>query len=438
MPIPSQSTSSSGEEVDNNGDKGQNEEKRSLTKLLMVGHDQSGTSTIFKQAKILYDSPFSEDERRNVKFMIQSNMYNYLGILLEGRKRFEEEFSIEMRRKQMDQPSTSAGHSDQIDEKNIYSISPKLKPFSDWLLQVMMSGNLEAIFPAATREYERLVEELWKDKAVQATYSRKNELHLLPRDANYFLHRAAEISRTDYEPSDMDILYADGITSSNGLSCMEFSFPKPTQESFMESADQHDPVLRYQLIRVHPSSLGENCKWLEMFEDVNLVLYCIDLNSYDQFYEDSNGVTLNKLLESKKLFESIVTHGNFDEKEFVLVLNKFDLLEEKIERVPLTRCDWFHDFNPVISRHQSGGRYNGNNNAPLAQCAYHYIARKFKSLFDSLTGRKLYVSPPVTGLEGDTVGTLLKYGREILKWVEEDKPNISVNEWSSESVETSS
>lgn len=80
-------------------------------------------------------------------------------------------------------------NSDLVDAKNIYSLSPRLEAWASWLTQVNSSGNLEAIFPAATREYSPLVEELWKDKAFQSIYKRRNELDMLPAVANYFLDR---------------------------------------------------------------------------------------------------------------------------------------------------------------------------------------------------------------------------------------------------------
>lgn len=434
LPFPSSTANPGGEEVNNDTDKinSKNLDQKTTNKLLLVGSDQSGTSTIFKQAKILYNVPFSEDERENIKVVIQRNLYSYIGVLLEGREQFEQDYLVEMRRQRIDQPSSSAS-ANQVDEKNIYSISPRLKAFSSWLLQIMMSGNLEAIFPAATREYAPLVEELWKDKAFQATYLRRNELHMLPRVANYFLNRGVEIARMDYEPSDMDILYAEGITSSNGVASMDFSFPNSSsRNSYMEPAvDHNDSLTRYQLIRVHADSLGENCKWLEMFEDVDLVVYCVSLIDYDEFYEDINGVCTNKMLASKKLFTNIVTHPTFVEKDFLLILNKFDLLEEKIEHVPLTQCDWFQDFNPVISLHPNN---NSRNNPSLAQRAFHYIAVKYKRLFTSITGRKLFVSP-ATGLEAESVDKALHYGREVLRW-DEERHTFSVNE-SSESMEPS-
>ncbi|CAA6657751.1 unnamed protein product [Spirodela intermedia] len=356
-------------------------EQRTLQKLLLIGYHQSGTSTIFKQAKFLYKTvPFTEGECESIKLLIQSNIYKYLGILLEGRKRFEEESLTEITRKH--------NESDGGKCKTLYSIGPRLKAFSDWLLKVMESGNLEAIFPAATREYAPLVEELWKDAAIQATYNRRSELQLLPSSASYFLERAVDISRAEYEPSQLDILYADGITSSNGLACTEFIFPPSAGTiSGFDGEEHHEALIR----------AGENYKWLEMFEDVRLVVFCVSMSDYDEYSEDATGVPTNKI------------HPTFEQMDFLLVLTKYDLLERKIEQSPLTLCDWFKDFEPPRPqqpRHLA------------ATAGLHYIAVKFKRLFSSLTGRKLYVTAG-NGLDPDSTDRALRYTREILMWEEE-------------------
>lgn len=438
LPVPSKSSNPSGEQVNSFGSRNVPDylEQRTLQKILLVGCSGSGTSTIFKQAKILYkDVPFSDDERENIKLKIQTNVYGYLGILLEGRERFEEESLTEMKKRESYNETDPSGSLDDNDVKTVYSIGPRLKAFSDWLLKTMVSGNLEAIFPAATREYAPLIEELWKDAAVQAVYNRKSELEMLPSVSTYFLERAVHILRTDYEPSDLDILYAEGVTSSNGLASLDFSFPQSSDEDNIDTADQHDSLLRYQLIRVQSRGFGENCKWLEMFEDIGLVIFCVSLSDYDQFSADGT----NKMLLNRRFFESIVTHPTFEQMDFLLILNKFDLFEEKIEQNPLTQCEWFDDFHPVISHHRSHPNTRStsiNNNPTLGQLGFHYVAVKFKRLYSSLTGRKLYVSP-VKGLEHQTVDSALKLAREVLKW-EDERANINLSEYSMYSTEASS
>ncbi|KAG2705544.1 hypothetical protein I3760_05G059600 [Carya illinoinensis] len=424
LPLPPNSKNSAGEEV--SGVIPASVVQKSIHKLFLVGYNKSGSGTIYKQAKLLYNVPFSEDERQAIKFVIQRNLYMYLSFVLEGRERFEKQSLLEKKGRAIN-TSGPSDNTSLIVDKTIYAIGPRVKAFSDWLLQAMALGTLE---PATFSKYAPCVQELWEEAAIKATYNRRNELEMLPREATYFLDRAVEISRTDYEPSEMDILYAEGITSCNSLACLEFSFPKLTRDDLVETAYQHDPSLRYQLIRVHPRSLGANCKWLDMFEDADILLFCVALTDYDEFYEDFNGVSTNKMLASKQLFESIVTHPTFENKNFLLILTKFDLLEEKIDQVPLTRCEWFHDFHPVTSKN----RHN-TTNPSLAHRAFHYIAIKFKTLFRSLADGKLFVSS-VTGLENDTVDEALRYAREIVLW-EEEKPCL-INELSSTDIEASS
>ncbi|KAL3649393.1 Extra-large guanine nucleotide-binding protein 1 [Castilleja foliolosa] len=442
LPVPSKSSQPCGEQatIMNSRSLPDYLEQRAIQKLLLIGYNGSGTSTIFKQARILYkDAPFSEDEREHIKLVIQSHVYSYIGTLLEGRERFEEESLNELGQKQSfdDSISTLAGHVDGNNKETPYSISPRLKAFSDWLLKIMASGTLEAIFPAASREYAPVVEELWSNAAFQATYKRRSELEALPSVASYFLEQAAEILKPDYKPSDLDILYAERVTSSNGLSCMEFSFPESVYVDNADSGNLQDSLLRYQLIRLQAKGFGENVKWLQMLEDVRIVIFCVSLSDYDQFALDGNGNAQNKMLSSKKFFENMVTHPAFDQIDFLLLLNKFDSFEEKIEQTPLSRCDWFDDFHPVMSRNRSSSSSSHSANHPtLGQLGFHYIAVKFKRLYAALTGRKLYVSL-VKGLEPNSVDAALKYAREILNW-DEERPNFSLSEHSFYSTEASS
>uniref|UniRef100_A0A7N0RIQ2 Uncharacterized protein n=1 Tax=Kalanchoe fedtschenkoi TaxID=63787 RepID=A0A7N0RIQ2_KALFE len=307
------------------------DQQRIIQKLFLVGCNGSRTSTIFKQVKILFKSvPFFSDECDSIKAKNKATCLDILGYFFMVRER------------------DGAGSLVENDDKTIYSSVPRLKAFFDWLLKTIVSGSMDAIFPAASREYAPLVEELWNDPTVQATFHRRSELKALPVNAKYFLEMVGDVLRTDYEPSEDDILYAEGVTFSNGL--------------------------------------GKS----EVAGDVRVVVFCVSLADYGQYSVDGNNILTNKIIQIRSLFESIVTHPTFEHTDFLL-------------DTPLTRCEWFIDFQPIISKNQSNNSRSNKNESTHAELGFYYIAVKFKRLFTSLM----------------FVKDALKIAREVMKWDEE-------------------
>lgn len=383
-------------------------EQKRIQKLLLVGLDGSGSSTIFKQAKFLYGRKFSPGEILDLKLMIQSNVYKYLCTLLEWRECFEDE-ALKEDTELCTSDQKAVGEPEVVQTKaSLYSLNQRLTQFADWLLEIVALGDLDAFFPAATREYAPIVEEVWKDPAIQATYRRNIDLHFLPDVASYFLDRVVEISSNEYEPTETDILNAEGMNQWNSLSLLDFSLDDqcPFSDSYIDKP--HDPSMqtKYQLIRINSKVLNGGFKCLEMLEEVRAIIFCISLADYDQMWVQSSGEPCNKMIASRNFFEDVISHPSFEYTPCVLLLNKYDAFEAKINCVPLTVCDWFADFSPVKPHH---------THQSLASHAYYYIALKFKDLYSSISDRKLFVFQ-TKALERKTIDDAFRYIREVLRW----------------------
>jgi hypothetical protein len=85
---------------------------------------------------------------------------------------------------------------------------------------------------------------------------------------------------------------------------------------------------------------NERKKWIHCFENVTAVLFVAAISEYDQvLFEDES---TSRMVEALNLFEEICNSQWFRETAMILFLNKRDLFQEKIKKVPLSK--YFPDY----------------------------------------------------------------------------------------------
>jgi len=277
--------SSTKDPVNKSIDEGLDDDKRkrkSTVKLLLLGAGESGKSTIAKQMKIIHLDGFSEEEREGFKSIIFSNVMGSIRVLVEA----AEALNIPI-----NEPQITARVMD-----DAYVLG-------DFTPQVVAD-----------------VKRLWANPGIQATYQRSSEFQLNDSAAYYF-DEMDRIGSNGYVPSVQDVLRSRAKTT--GIIETQFTVQK-TQFTLVDVGGQR----------------SERRKWMHCFQDVTAVIFCAAMSEYDQkLYEDE---TTNRMHEALKLFKDICNSKWFAETAIILFLNKQDLFEQKIQKVPLTVC--FKDY----------------------------------------------------------------------------------------------
>ena len=82
--------------------------------------------------------------------------------------------------------------------------------------------------------------------------------------------------------------------------------------------------------------------WSRFFDDTNALVFVISLACYDQWMEEEEGRSKNRMVDSLELFDSICNHPTFISKPVILLMNKSDLFEQKIKSISVK--SFFSDF----------------------------------------------------------------------------------------------
>ncbi|XP_030635196.1 guanine nucleotide-binding protein G(i) subunit alpha-1-like [Chanos chanos] len=250
-------------------------------RLLLLGADESGKSTIAKQIKIICEGDYSEEERKRYKAVVHSNTIQSITAIIRAMGRLEIEFEDAARADDVRQLFEAVGSAE----------------------QGFMSLELAGV-----------IKRLWRDGGVQACFSRARE-YQLNDSAAYYLNDLDRISQATYIPTQQDVLRArvetTGVVETNFI-----------------VKDYH-----FKMFDVR-GQRSEMKKWIHCFNGTMAIIFCVALSDYDLVLGEDE--EMSRMYESLKLFDSIckrrVGYYTF------LLLNKKDLFEEKIKKTPLTVC----------------------------------------------------------------------------------------------------
>lgn len=298
------------------GDKAQKQ-----VKLLLLGAGESGKSTIVKQMKIIHDHGFSEEDHKRFKPVIYSNTIMSLIAMLRAMEKLRIDFQDERR---------------SSDAKMVYHIANR--------------GEDTIRFSS---ELTEAMKRLWADKGVKDCFRRSRE-YQLNDSTKYYLDALDRLAEPNYRPTQQDILRTRVKTT--GIVEIQFVFRK----------------LHFRLLDVG-GQRTERRKWIHCFQDVTAIIFCAALSCYDlRLAEDD---TTNRMVESLKLFDSIVNNEWFLHTSVILFLNKKDLFEEKIPFSPITIC--FPDYTGPTDNYEKTSahirqKYLERNRHELKEIYVHF------------------------------------------------------------------
>ncbi|XP_076169600.1 G protein alpha q subunit isoform X1 [Ptiloglossa arizonensis] len=316
-------------------------------KLLLLGTGESGKSTFIKQMRIIHGSGYSDDDKRGFIKLVYQNIFMAMQSMIRA----------------MDLLKIEYGQSSNIEKAELVRVV-----------------DFETVTTFES-PYVEAIKDLWADSGIQECYDRRREYQLTD-SAKYYLSDLERIEKSDFLPTEQDILRARAPTT--GI--IEYPFDL-------------DSII-FRMVDVG-GQRSERRKWIHCFENVTSIIFLVALSEYDQILFESENE--NRMEESKALFKTIITYPWFQHSSVILFLNKKDLLEEKIMYSHLV--DYFPEYDgpkqqDVPAREFILKVYLSTNPDPDRMCYSHFTCATGQPR-DALAARE-YILRMFVDLNPDT------------------------------------
>lgn len=246
-------------------------------RILFVGPDDCGKSTLCRHFELINYHALPEPEKEDIEINIQINLISDIKVLADF---------IQL----------SGQH---IDEK----ILPSIQKISS------LGYDVDEISPEIANE----ISIIWQDPSVKEYYKQNNSIGW-NENTSYFFENATRISQKGYTPTNEDILKSRTTTSET--STLKF---------------QVDKRLKTEIIDVCGKKT-ERSKLNRWFNDVDYIFYIASLSDFDQYMlEDEN---VKRTQDSIELFRMISNVPSIKQTPIFLTLNKKDVFEKKLKEKP--------------------------------------------------------------------------------------------------------
>ncbi|KAF7965546.1 hypothetical protein HWV62_42912 [Athelia sp. TMB] len=333
-------------------------ESRTNCKVLLLGSQDSGKTTIFKQMKIIHQDGYNRDELLTYRMTVFRNLLESTLTIIFAMRKLGIHCVIESN-------ETNCDHI-----ISYYMTTPFAPPMSYTLQTHNMPGasseqtalslptavgrgtlstSLElnappsvhlgehpgSIDPAGMGEgfvfnpqVSQMIDQLMKDPAFSEVMQHSSDFYLMD-NAQYFFENAIRIGEYGYVPTEPDVLRARQMTK--GISETRFNIGR---------------------LSIHMFDMGgqrsQRTKWIHCLESVTSVIFCVALSEYDQMLLEEQKT--NRMAESLVLFESIINSQWFLRTSIILFLNKIDVFKAKLSKVPLGKYFPEYTAGPDINK----------------------------------------------------------------------------------------
>ncbi|GAA5971123.1 hypothetical protein JCM11641_004152 [Rhodosporidiobolus odoratus] len=247
-------------------------------KLLFLGAGESGKSTILKQFKLAYGTPYTTEQREEYREVIYDNALRSMQVVIDAFDMLE------------------------ID------VPPQLVEHIELLMS--LGDEPELVEPAGglNLRVAKAIDTLWSFEGARKAVNMSHEFQLND-SAPYYFDNIARLAQSDYLPTDHDILRSR--VKSTGIAEIRLEI-RGTPYLLCDVGGQR----------------SERKKWINCFSEVQVLIFVIAISEFNQMlYEDES---VSRIVEATTLWGSIASSKWFINTSIVLFLNKTDLFQHKL------------------------------------------------------------------------------------------------------------